>query len=100
MHRTRLTIFTLFWMAWVVVVPFAHHHLVRAPRDSTSIHDKGHSSVVHCVACQWEATSTAEVKVPVLVVTVLEVQKPLLAFLPSIIRLLLGDQSPRAPPLV
>lgn len=100
MQRTRLSVFALFWMAWVVVLPFAHHHLVRAPRDDTSIHCKGHSSVVQCVACQWESTSTAEVKVPVLVVPMLEVQKPLLAFLPSIIRLLLGDQSPRAPPLV
>lgn len=99
MHRTRLTIFTLFWMAWVVVVPFAHHHLVRAPRDSTSIHCGGQPCVVQCVVCQWESTSTAEVKAPVLVIPALELQETPLVVSPPILLLLLGKFSPRAPPL-
>lgn len=83
----------------MMVLPFAHHHLVRAPRDSTGIHCGGQSCVVQCVACQWESTSTAEMKPPALVIPALEVQNhPRTLSLP-IFRLLPNASSPRAPPL-
>lgn len=100
MHRMRLTIFALFWIAWVVVLPFAHHHLVRPPRDNTSIHCGGQSCVVQCVVCQWESTSTAEVKAPLLVIPAPELQETPLAVSPPILPLLLENLSPRAPPLI
>lgn len=62
MLRARYTIFVLFWIGWVVVLPFAHHHLVRAPREGTGIHCGEQSCSVQCVACQWESVSTAEVE--------------------------------------
>lgn len=99
MYRTRLTIFALFWAVWVMVMPFAHHHPVRASRDNTSILCDGQSCVVQCVACQWESTSAAEVKAPVLVLPTLELQETLLAVSHPILRLPPGDISPRAPPL-
>lgn len=44
----------------MVALPFAHHHLVRTPRDTTSIQCGGTSCFVQCVACQWESTSVAQ----------------------------------------
>lgn len=99
MQRTRFAIFALFWMAWVMVLPFAHHHLVRAPREATSVHCGGQSCAVQCVACQWESTSVAEVQPPPLSSPTLETEENPLFHLLSIRRLPLSAASPRAPPV-
>lgn len=99
MQRTRFAIFALFWIAWVMVVPFVHHHLIRAPREVTSIHCGGQSCATQCVACQWESTSVAEVHTPPLSPPPLEALEQSLFELPLVCHLRLSTASPRAPPV-
>lgn len=82
-----------------MVMPFAHHHLMRTPREGTSVHCGGLSCVVQCVACQWETTSVADTHTPLLSSPPLEeAAQPPLDTSP-VYRLLLGTPSPRAPPV-
>lgn len=99
LHRTRLTIFALFWALWVMVLPFAHHHLVRAPREGIGIHCGGKSCAVQCVACVWGSSSTAEIEQTPLFVPPLEVPDLSTLASPSVCRILPGGSAPRAPPL-
>jgi hypothetical protein len=100
MQRTRLAIFTLFWMVWVVVLPFAHHHVVRAPRQETGIQCSGQSCNVSCVACQWESFSTAQlVASPQASLPQADAEQPLpVTSLHA--RVFADCYSPRAPPLM
>ncbi len=99
MRRTRLTILALFWLAWVVVLPFAHHHLVRTPRDTASIQCGGSTCFTQCAACQWGATSVAQFAAQGLYPVFGEAPpSPLLATL-AISREPAGSVFLRAPPL-
>jgi hypothetical protein len=100
MRRTRLAIFALFWMGWVVVLPFAHHHFVRAPRQETSVQCGGQLCNVSCVACQWESISTTQLAAsPQASLPQADAEQPSqVASLPY--RLFVVCYSPRAPPLI
>ncbi len=99
MQRTRLAIFALFWIAWVVVLPFAHHHTVRAPRQEKGIQCSGPSCNVSCVACQWESIGTAQlVASPQASLPQADAEQPL-QLTSLYYRLFAACYSPRAPPL-
>jgi hypothetical protein len=100
MRRTWLAIFALFWMGWVVVLPFAHHHFVRAPRQETSVQCGGQLCNVSCVACQWESISTTQLAAsPQAPLPQADAEQPLpVTSLHA--RLFAVCYSPRAPPLI
>lgn len=99
MSRARLAIFALFWIAWVVLLPFAHHHLVRAPREATAIQCREPSCSAQCVACQWESVSAAEIEQPLLIAPLLRDTERLSLVSLLSYRTVTGASAPRAPPL-
>ena len=57
MRRTRLAIFALFWMGWVVVIPFAHHEGEFVHHPERGAQFRVQAEHAECVACHWESSA-------------------------------------------
>lgn len=99
MNHRRLFIFALFWIGWVTLLPFAHHHLVRTAHEVLHI-ESGKECAVQCVACHWATNGIAKIEPPLQPAWLCDSwQQPL--FIPPLYhRQVVSVSDSRAPPQV